>query len=201
MEISNLCFNFANRTLRWHYGASINVSTNLTGMKDRIKTVMESNHMTQKIFSQFTGISEGSLSGVLNNKTRPTLQMVDAIHKHFPQVSLEWLMYGTGSMELTASDADTSGDAPAAAAGQGIQSSLGGVGQGTAARQSAPYAQADVSPRLFDPQQPSADPRYQTDHSGVVQTQIKIVDKPQRRITEIRIFYDDQTWETFTPKK
>lgn len=26
-------------------------------------------------------------------------------------------------------------------------------------------------------------------------------DKPQRKITEIRIFYDDQTWETFVPKK
>jgi hypothetical protein len=23
----------------------------------------------------------------------------------------------------------------------------------------------------------------------------------QRKITEIRVFYDDQTWESFTPKK
>ena len=32
-------------------------------------------------------------------------------------------------------------------------------------------------------------------------TEVKYIDKPQRRITEIRIFFDDQTWETFVPKK
>jgi putative transcriptional regulator len=32
-------------------------------------------------------------------------------------------------------------------------------------------------------------------------TEVKYIDNPQRRITEIRIFFDDQTWETFVPKK
>jgi len=34
-----------------------------------------------------------------------------------------------------------------------------------------------------------------------VRTEVKYLDKPQRNITEIRIFFDDQTWETFVPKK
>ncbi|EGC85450.1 hypothetical protein HMPREF9303_0929 [Prevotella denticola CRIS 18C-A] len=34
-----------------------------------------------------------------------------------------------------------------------------------------------------------------------VRTEVKYIDKPQRRITEIRIFFDDQTWESFVPKK
>ena len=32
-------------------------------------------------------------------------------------------------------------------------------------------------------------------------TEIKYIEKPQRKITEIRIFFDDQTWETFIPQK
>ena len=36
---------------------------------------------------------------------------------------------------------------------------------------------------------------------NIVQTSVKYIDKPQRNITEIRIFFDDQTWETFVPKK
>lgn len=137
--------------------------------------------MTQKIFSQFTGISEGSLSGVLNNKTRPTLQMVDAIHKHFPQVSLEWLMYGVGSMEESQAspDDESQGERPA-----------GG--------------HADVatsSPLLFDASQTVAEQRVASEPSGAFQNQIKYIDRPQRKITEIRVFYDDQTWETFSPKK
>ena len=35
----------------------------------------------------------------------------------------------------------------------------------------------------------------------IVKTEVKYIDKPQRNITEIRIFFDDQTWETFVPKK
>lgn len=142
---------------------------------------MESNHMTQKIFSQFTGISEGSLSGVFNNKTRPTLQMVDAIHKHFPQVSLEWLMYGIGSMDMVQESED-----------------------GTSREQqpSASHAEQVVSsPLLFGNPSPTVEQRNVNDISISSQNQIKYIDKPQRKITEIRIFYDDQTWETFTPKK
>ena len=36
---------------------------------------------------------------------------------------------------------------------------------------------------------------------NITQTAVKYMDKQQRKITEIRIFYDDQTWETFVPKK
>lgn len=30
---------------------------------------------------------------------------------------------------------------------------------------------------------------------------VKYVDKPNRQIVEIRVFYDDQTWESFVIKK
>lgn len=139
--------------------------------------------MTQKIFSQFTGISEGSLSGVLNNKTRPTLQMVDAIHKHFPQVSLEWLLYGVGSMEETPASPD--GES------QGERSDIG----------QADVAVAVASPLLFDASKATAEQRMASEPAGAFQNQIKYIDRPQRKITEIRVFYDDQTWETFSPKK
>ena len=32
------------------------------------------------------------------------------------------------------------------------------------------------------------------------QIKVKIHDKPYRRITEIRVFYDDRTFESFVPK-
>ena len=35
----------------------------------------------------------------------------------------------------------------------------------------------------------------------LVREEIKSLDKPQRRVLEIRVFYDDQTWETFLPAK
>jgi len=37
--------------------------------------------------------------------------------------------------------------------------------------------------------------------SNLVREEVKIIDKPARRVTEIRIYYDDQTWESFVPSK
>ena len=37
--------------------------------------------------------------------------------------------------------------------------------------------------------------------SDIVRDEVKIADKPQRRVIEIRVFYDDQTWDTFVPAK
>jgi hypothetical protein len=35
----------------------------------------------------------------------------------------------------------------------------------------------------------------------IVTQEVKFIDKPQRRIMEIRVFYDDQTFDTFVPSK
>ena len=36
---------------------------------------------------------------------------------------------------------------------------------------------------------------------NVVREEVKTIDKAPRRVTEIRVFYDDQTWESFVPAK
>ena len=55
-----------------------------------------------------------------------------------------------------------------------------------------------TSPSLFE--QPQMQGVNRTP-KNIAQTAVKYMDKQQRKITEIRIFYDDQTWETFVPKK
>ena len=112
--------------------------------------------MTQKVFAQFTGISEGSLSGVFNGHTRPTLQMVDLIHQRFPNISTDWLMYGQGPMYRDQVEDKTEGEQAE------TNASLNGAGNS-------------------------------------IKQVVKYLDKPARKITEIRVYYDDQTWETFAP--
>jgi hypothetical protein len=38
-------------------------------------------------------------------------------------------------------------------------------------------------------------------HPEIVREEIKIIDKEPRKVTEIRVYYDDQTYETFVPAK
>ena len=67
-------------------------------MKERIKRLMVSQHMTQQTFADFIGISSASLSSIFNGRTKPTLNTVEAIKGKFPKISLDWLMYGTEPM-------------------------------------------------------------------------------------------------------
>lgn len=139
---------------------------------------MESNRMTQKEFAQYTGISEASLSGVFNGRTKPSISMVESIHERIPNVSIDWLMFGKGEMY-----AGHEGDQP--------------VGEPTlfsANGEAADEGTEGMTGPSEEPAMPGASMQPQ-------KTVVKYIDKPQRRITEIRVFYDDQTWETFVPKE
>ena len=54
--------------------------------------------MNQQTFAKMTGISTASLSSIFNSRTQPTLMHVEAIKKKFPNINLEWLLYGVGGM-------------------------------------------------------------------------------------------------------
>ena len=150
-------------------------------MKERIRKIMESQHMTQKVFAQFTGISEGSLSGVFNGHTRPTLQMVDLIHLRLPNISTDWLMYGQGPMYRTEEGMDVKAEA--------------GDNKSTATATGTLVN----APLLFNTDEVKATGKTIQKAENPVKEIVKYVDKPTRKITEIRVFYDDQTWESFSP--
>ena len=67
-------------------------------LKDRIKEIMDSKHMNNKVFATETGINEGTLSLLLRGKTQPTLKHYEAIHTRFPDIAMEWLFDGKGPM-------------------------------------------------------------------------------------------------------
>ncbi len=176
-------------------------------MKDRIRKIMTEKNLTQQSFSNLTGISTATLSNIFNGKTKPTLAHVEAIKRTFPTINTDWLLYGTLPEFNDGAAASTSAASLQPSSGSlfptdDVQttdsaSSEAGGGVGSFSADSSPsrptseYQQPDLfgSNVLPKPQR------------NVVQTEIKYVDKQPRKITEIRIFYDDQTWETFVPKK
>ena len=78
-------------------------------MKDRIKMIMESQHMTQQTFAQFIQISPASLSSIFNGRTKPTLAIAEAIKAKIPSLSTDWLLFGSGSMYMGDKSASDSG--------------------------------------------------------------------------------------------
>lgn len=151
-------------------------------MKDRIRNVMEMQHMTQQIFAGFIGMSPATLSSILTGRTNPTLQIVTAIKNKIPNISTDWLMFGTGEMFL--SDANNTSTPPSASA------------NGNSAEPMLNFGNSETTPEVY-----SAPPAYRPTLQKEKVELVKNIDNHQRKITEIRIFYDDQTWETFLPKR
>lgn len=148
--------------------------------------------MTQKVFAQFTGINEGTLSLLLRDKAQPTLKIYEAIHKHFPDISMSWLFDGTGPMYNNNVSPTADGTTPAA--GSATASAASGAPLSGAVSSAAPS-----SPLLFA-EGGSQVNGVAAQGRNIDKTVVKYVDKPQRKITEIRVFFDDQTWESFVPK-
>ena len=147
---------------------------------------MESQHMTQQVFADFIGVGAATLSSIFNDRTRPTLNIVEAIKKKIPNINTDWLMFGSGDMYQADHVAD---DAPSAPSTESQRPSSGMLDS-----QASPTPINVVSQYLNSNSVRNTRPE-------IVREEVKIVDKPQRRVIEIRVFYDDQTWDTFVPAK
>ena len=137
-------------------------------MKDRIFQLMQSQKMSQKEFSAELCISEGTLSSIYNGRTRPSSSVIASIHECFPNVSVNWLMFGEGEMFLTPSDVSVV-DVESKPISGGEQLNL-----------FHPAMSGCVSP-------------------SVNEMEVKNIDKEPRKITEIKVFFDDGTFQTFIP--
>jgi transcriptional regulator with XRE-family HTH domain len=161
-------------------------------MKDRIRQIMESQHMTQQVFADFIGLAPATLSSIYNERTRPTLSVVEAIKKKMPNISTDWLMFGSGDMYISSpapADSLLSAEERGVNGGQIVQSPMLDFDQ----PQSPTPQQGPQAPYSFN--------SVKSTRPEIERTDVKIIDKPQRRVTEIRVFYDDQTWECFVPVK
>ncbi|WP_073209722.1 helix-turn-helix domain-containing protein [Xylanibacter ruminicola] len=161
-------------------------------MKDRIRQIMESQHMTQQLFADYIGQSPATLSSIFNGRTRPTLNIVEAIKKKIPNINTDWLMFGSGDMYLAPNtpSRDLFSDADSAVDTHPIDQN--------------PMLDFDTVPQVapqIAPQTPQNFNSVRTTHPEIVHQEVKIQDKPQRKVIEIRVFYDDQTWDTFVPAK
>lgn len=141
-------------------------------MEGRIRQIMEAKQMSQKDFAECTNISPASLSSIFNGRTRATNNHTLAIHQAFPEVNINWLLFGEGSMygtNVPTSDMHDSGALP-------------------------------ESPDLFG--QEHVRPQVSVPRAAPEVTEVVAkVEKPRREVKEIRVFFDDGTYESFVPQK
>ena len=178
-------------------------------MRNRIRQIMEDKGMSQKNFANELCIAEATLSGIFNGRTRPTNQTVQAIHERFPEVNISWLMFDEGQPYIDSPDSKSPGDVSAAAPEQSsadaslVSAETGGAASGQMdlfADQEAfaPSRVDDAGVRTLRSKTQSFGQGKDLQIAPQLQIVEKYIDKPQRKIVEIRVFFDDGTYESFS---
>ncbi|MDR3142585.1 MAG: helix-turn-helix transcriptional regulator [Tannerellaceae bacterium] len=163
-------------------------------IKDRIKLIMEKENMTAGVFADSIGMQQSTLSHVINGRNRPSLEVVMKIHQKYNYVNLDWLLYGTGEMmnkQVSAMNVPVSSTTTNSSYSDRSSRSLFDQNPEKTNIETENFKNRMVKP-LESPVLDTKPP--------VVQ-EIKYIERPPRKVTEIRIFFDDNTYETFKGEK
>lgn len=149
-------------------------------MKDRIREIIESENLTAAKFADRLDINRAVVSHILNGRNNPSLEVVTKILSELDYINPDWLLFGTGSMYKN----DTDEFSPPQERDLFTQDDKNATTESTA-------------------------PEYRKENRVKTEQYMdKITDNQRiisqinhdKKITQIIIYYDDSSFETFIPK-
>ena len=152
-------------------------------IKDRFKLIMDREKLTAGAFAESIGASQATISHILSGRNKPSVELVLRVHQRYEDINLEWLLAGKGMMSNNSDEAS-----PALAATQQDYPLF-------AENAINPSGTSDNAENRKE-MPPERDPNAPKE---IVKQEIIYKERPPRKITEIRIFFDDNTYETFKP--
>lgn len=147
-------------------------------MQQKLRDLMTSEHLKSGQLAEALGINPAGISHILAGRNKPSFELLQKILRRFPQINPDWLLLDKGSMyREEPSDATEPTTQPMAAPEPGASSA-------------ATTSLFDAAPSTPNAATPSV--------SSIAQS---LAVKSSGRIARVVIFYDDQTFESFTPNK
>lgn len=150
-------------------------------MKDRIRQLMEQENLTPSKFADMLQINRAIISHILNGRNNPSLDVIMKIISHRNDINPEWLLTGEGPMYKNGREKNAA------------------VKEPDLFHQNEAYASHDA--------QQSKERKENTFKSDTIHEQlienksIEYKSQPEKKITQIIIYYSDHTFEIFLPEK
>ena len=168
--------------------------------KERIEQIIQTKHLSNVEFCNETAMSPSTLSHILSERTKPTLAILRNVVEAFPDLNPMWVFLGQGDMYRDDSvQTQMSPSVQAPTESDDIDDIFAPMRNGLGKSQAAASAPPTTSSRTVQPVIPPEQPPVPTvSVEEVVGLTLARLQKPQRRVTEVRIFFDDGTYETFS---
>lgn len=151
-------------------------------IKDRFKMIMDREKLTAGAFAESIGVAQATISHILGPRNKyPSTEVILRLHQRYNDINLEWLLTGDGEMSnLPNSSIESGFDYPLFAEN--------------------PLNPSEESASVENRKEIASESLSNTPKE-IVKQEIIYKERPPRKITEIRIFFDDNTYETFKPEK
>lgn len=153
-------------------------------IKDRLKMIMDREKLTAGAFAESIGVAQATISHILGERNKyPSTEVILRLHQRYSDINLEWLLTGNGEMSKdSSSSAATYPDFDYPLFAENAENPSNGTDK-TENRKEIALGTPQNSP------------------NNIVRQEVIYKEKPAKKITEIRIFFDDNTYEIFKPEK
>ncbi len=146
-------------------------------MKEKLRDLLESEGLKPGQFAEMVGINPAGVSHILAGRNKPGFELLQKILRRFPRVSPDWLLIDEGPMYRSSETSSTTATTQMP------------IDRPNATQQMTPAS----SSNLFDPSPDTLS------HSTATKEMIAKCGTSKGKATRIVIFYEDQTFESFTP--
>ncbi len=148
-------------------------------LTDRFKMLMDREQLTAGAFADKIGVSGATISHILSGRNRyPSAEVMLKLTDSYPGLNLNWLLTGQGDPGIDMSSG----------------SLLTEASTSSTSEMSMSASQHDEN--VTDSTKDAEAQKYRKDFGLTSAATDKVV---KRKIREIRVFYDDNTYETFSP--
>ena len=189
--------------------------------RERIEYLINLYMLTPSQFADKTGIQRASVSHILSSRNKPSYEIMQKISLAFPEVNVGWLFMGIGepphlpdvSQNTAVDDADvsstTSSEAPMQKVTTTLFPSLMEVEPSEVHANVAREKNVISSVTVRETRMGAAPQKGSATSASIVECEdkenvpadITLKTDAARRIKEIKIFYNNGTYETFVPEK
>lgn len=163
-------------------------------MNTRLKQFIAAENITQAQFADTINVVRASVSHILAGRNKPSYEFICGLMSHYPNLNIEWLMFGKGKMykETSAAPADLFYDTPEQPAAHQLP--------GNDLFETAFASDAEPEAQTQKISQPVAHPVSNGVTLNDIKTLVNDMQKPvhQRKLVKITAFFDDGTFQELT---
>ena len=163
----------------------------------RVKNIIAAKNMTASRFADHIGVPRSTISHILSGRNNPSLELIQKILDHFPDIRTEWLVRGKGAMSAGLQSLFPDGPEESGG-GEPDQPAITPTEESTTSdgKDSSDYESSRSSGSFENSGRVTERPDENAEEKGTADQHLS----GEHAIDRVLVFYKNGTFDTYTPR-